>query len=222
MLGRLGLALAAIVAAFTITGIGTHHPQTSGPENRAAAHAVAVLTGLDDGDPATAIPADFDDVMRYRPVKTTARDGSRVLVKPTGECSSPLGPTTYDFEVACSQHDLGYDLLRYAARTGGELGPWARRAIDAQLAAAMTDQCAAVDGGPVCHAVAWVSGRVVQANSWRQGHGIPAPEDGTPYLVAVGLIGTGLAGPTIAGRLRARLQRTRSAALHASQTAVSR
>ncbi len=213
MLGRLGLAMAVVVAAFAITGIGTHKPETSGPESRAAAHAVAVVTGLVDGDPASAIPAEFRDVMGYQPVEATAPDGTPMVVKPAGDCSSMFGATTFDFGLACKQHDLGYDLLRYAGRTGGELGPWARRAIDERLAAAMEEQCAAVDGGPACHAVAWIFDRAVQANSWRQGQGVPVPEQGAPYVAASGLISAAVAGPPIVGWLRARTRQTRPAAM---------
>ena len=215
MLGRLGLALAAIIAAFAITGAGTHRPETTGPESRAAAHAVAVVSGLADGDPATAIPADFQDVMGYEPVETTAPNGAPMHVKPSGGCSSAFGATTFDFDLACKQHDLGYDLLRYAARTGGELGPWARRAIDDQLAAAMDEQCAASNGEPACRAVAWISNRAVQANSWRQGQGVPVSEQGAPYAVAGVLIVAAVAGPPIAGRLHARTRRMRLGTLSA-------
>ncbi|HEX6335439.1 MAG TPA: phospholipase A2 [Jiangellaceae bacterium] len=214
MLARLGLALAAIAAAFAMTGAGFHQPETDGPENRAAARAVAVFTGLADGDPATAIPADFGDVMGYDPVVLEAPDRVRVPVKPAGECSSAFGATTFDFNLACEHHDLGYDLLRYAARTGGELGPWARRAIDDRLAAMMHEQCTAIDGGPACRTVAWISEYAVRANSWRQGQGVPVPETGAPYLVAAGLIGAAVAGPPLAGRLRARRRRSAVAVTH--------
>jgi hypothetical protein len=220
MLGRLGLALAAIAAAFAITGAGFHHPETNGPESRAAAHAVAVFTGLTDGDLATAIPADFGDVMGYEPVVVAAPGRVPILVKPAGDCSSAFGATTFDFDPACKHHDLGYDLLRYAARTGGELGPWARRAIDDQLAATMHEQCLAIDGGPACRAVAWICEHAVRANSWRQGQGVPVSEQGAPYLVAGGLIGAAFAGPPLAGRLRARSRRPAVAAT--TRTAASR
>jgi hypothetical protein len=202
MLGRLGLALAAIAAGVAITGAGTHQPQTGGPENPAAAHAVAVATGVTDGKLATALPADFADVMGYQPVESPGPGGRPVLVKPTGDCSSPFGATTFDFTLACQQHDLGYDLLRYAGRTGGELGPWARRAIDVRLAAAMAEQCAAADSGPACRAMVWISDKTVRANSWRQGQGVPRREDGAPYAVAGALIAAAIAGPPLARRMR--------------------
>lgn len=220
MLGRLGLALAAIVAAFAITGAGIHQPETSGPENPAAAHAVAVVAGLADGDIITAIPRDFHAVMGYRPAMATVPEGTPVLVKPTGGCSSAFGATTFDFDVACKQHDLGYDLLRYAARTGGELGPWARRAIDDQLAATMDEQCAAVEGGPECRVVALLFEQAVRANSWRQGQGVPVPERSAPYVLAGGLIGAAVTGPLLVSGLRARTRPAHSAA--AMRPVVSR
>ena len=213
MLGRLGLALAAIAAAFVITGAGFHRAETAGPESRAAAHAVAVVTGLADGDPAAAIPADFTDVMGYVPAVVVTPGGDHVVVKQSGECSSAFGATTFDFALACKHHDLGYDLLRYAARTGGELGPWARRAIDDRFAAMMQQRCVAIDSGPACRLVAWTAEHAVRANSWRQGQGVPVPERGAPYLGAAGLISAAVAGPPLAGRLRARWRRPGLAAL---------
>lgn len=212
MAGRVVLALAAIVAAFAVTGAGTHQPETAGPENPAAARAVAVLTGLADGDLTTALPADFREVMGYEPTAVTSAGGARMYLKPAGDCSSPFGPTTFDFDLVCKQHDFGYDLLRYAARTGGELGPWARRAIDTQLAVTMDEQCAAVDRGPACHAVAWAGARGVEINSWRQGYGLPVSEQGAPYVLAIALIAGAVAGPPIVSRLRARARQTRPAA----------
>ena len=212
--------MATIAAAFAITGAGFHHPETNGPESRAAAHAVAVFTGLADGDPATAVPTDFADVMGYEPVVVAAPGGVPVLVKPAGDCSSAFGATTFDFDLVCKHHDLGYDLLRYAAHTGGELGPWARRAIDDRLASTMHEQCVAIDGGPACRIVAWISEHAVRANSWRQGQGVPVSERGAPYLVAGGLIGAAVAGPPLAGRFRTRWRRSTVAGT--TRTAASR
>src|SRR5690606_25033101 len=95
MAGRVVLALAAIVAAFAVTGAGTHQPETAGPGTPAAARAVAVLTGLADGDLTTALPADFREVMGYEPTAVTSAGGARMYLKPAGDCSSPFGPTTF-------------------------------------------------------------------------------------------------------------------------------
>ncbi|PZF79565.1 phospholipase A2 [Jiangella anatolica] len=208
MRNRIGLLLAAILASFALTGAG--QVQTpSAPQNEPAAHAVAVLTGRgaaaagSDSDLAAALPADFAAVMGYRPVAVTEPDGSVHLTDPDGGCSW-LGDTTYDFGRACRSHDLGYDLLRYATVKGGELGPWARRAVDDRFAADLRARCAAVDGGAGCAALARVTAGAVGFNSWRQGYGNPGDEAVWPYLVSAVLIAGAAVGPSIAQRFRGR------------------
>jgi hypothetical protein len=49
--------------------------------------------------------------------------GDRAAVIPAGTSSGPAAlltgaaTTSYDFSIPCKAHDLGYDLLRYAAKT---------------------------------------------------------------------------------------------------------
>lgn len=189
---RLGAVLIAFAAAFTMTGAGSHRHIDPKSENPAAARAVSALTGVSATSvPAGApisdvIPADFAAVMGYQPKLITDASGSARWVKPAGTCSSPF-EVWKRFETACQTHDLGYDLLRYAAVTGGELGPWARKAIDHRLVDDMQARCAE-SGSATCGVLAATGDAVVRINSWRQGWGVPASEDGTPYVVAVAVI----------------------------------
>ncbi|MFG1921398.1 phospholipase A2 [Cryptosporangium sp. NPDC048952] len=138
--------------------------------------------GASAGDGAP-VPGDFEVVMGYLPV----REGG-VWVAPHGACSAPTGATRYDFAAACKAHDLGYDLLRYAARVGKPLGPWAREAVDAAFGRALAARCASVDGAVGCRAAAAAYHGVVVANSWRQDWRDPRPEPWLPWvLVATAL-----------------------------------
>ncbi|PSL03736.1 phospholipase A2-like protein [Haloactinopolyspora alba] len=198
---RLGAVAAAIAAAFVLTGAGQVSPATSGPENAAAARAVAVLTGRAAGDVPAVIPADFADVMGYEPVTVTDAGGAVRVLDPSGECSSPVGTAGYDFAQACRVHDFGYDLLRYAVERGGELGPWARMAIDDQFGAMLRARCDSDGGGAPCHAAAALTLGAVKMNSWRQGYGQPGDEDPVPYIVAGLLLVSACVGPPLVRRL---------------------
>ena len=130
---RLRLLMLALVAGLAVTGAGRPSVPVTGPENVPAATAVEALTegpALPAGAVLASFPADFADVVGYVPDAVGDADGRSRLVKPTGGCSSPFGDSRYGFGTACGSHDLGYDLLRYATAAGGQLGPWARRAID--------------------------------------------------------------------------------------------
>jgi len=191
---RVAVALGAVCAALALAGtVARCHPSPGAPQNAAAAHAVEVLTG---GDPASlaALPPDFAAVMGYQPVLATDADGSRHVINPQGECSaSILSSHLQEFDRACKTHDLGEDLLRYAALEHGELGGWARRAIDDRFADDLTALC---DGrGAVCHAKARVAEAGVRLNSWRQGEGVAADEDGRPYAAAGVLFLGAVVGP---------------------------
>jgi hypothetical protein len=132
-----------------------------------------------------------------------------VLLRPDGSCSSPL-PLPRGFTPYCDRHDLGYDLLRYAAAKGRPLGPWARVAVDRQLGAGLRAACAR-SGGVGCGLAADTAYAAVRANSRRQGDGVPGSE--TPATVgAVALGGAGalsllvLALTTLMGRVRFALR----------------
>ena len=109
---------------------------SSHTEDRDAARAVRALSSDDVAVAAAAVPETFERTMGYEPV---ARSG--LLVRPDGSCSSPV-PLPSRFIPFCARHDLGYDLLRYAAARGRPLGPWARVRIDADLADGLRSACA--------------------------------------------------------------------------------
>jgi hypothetical protein len=177
----------------------------TGPENVSAAAAVVALTDR-AALPVEAVletfPADFGDVMGYVPVAVSGPGGGSRLVKAEGACSSPFGDSRYDFGTACGAHDLGYDLLRYATSSGGQLGPWARREIDDRFGSDLHERCSVVDADLACTALAALTSAVVEANSWRQGHGNPGSEHLAPYLLAAGLILGALVGPGVHRRIR--------------------
>ncbi|MFD4366469.1 phospholipase A2 [Rhodococcus sp. NPDC058521] len=181
---RTAVLAVVLAATATITTTGMAGATTSVHENVAAAHTVHSLS------PSTVelgeVPADFDSVMGYRP---TVLDGR--LVNPSGDCSSPV-PLPAEFENACKAHDLGYDLLRYATANNEELGPWARKDLDAQLADDMHGACESREVGmdrTSCHVMADVASVAVTGNSWRQGFVTPTKESPLPYaLCALGIV----------------------------------
>ncbi|NLU81600.1 hypothetical protein [Rhodococcus sp. HNM0569] len=149
----------------------------AGRERTAAERVIEAMTGNAGATGATevtgALPADFETVMGYAPV---LEDGH--LAAPEGVCSSPI-PLPTEFEPACRRHDLGYDLLRYSAAAGSELGPWARKALDADLDRNMHAACESrPEGAPrtTCTAFADIAATAVRVNSLRQHDGVPADE----------------------------------------------
>ncbi len=202
---RLRLLMLAVVAGLAVTGAGRPSEPVTGPENAPAAVAVEALTeeaALPAAALLASLPADFADVVGYVPDAVAGADGRDRLAKPNGGCSSPFGDSRYDFGAACKSHDLGYDLLRYATAAGGQLGPWARRAIDERFAADLRERCAVIDADASCTGLAVLSSAVVRANSWRQGYGNPGAERVLRYLVAAGLIVGALVGPGLIRRVR--------------------
>ncbi|WP_157224197.1 hypothetical protein [Nocardia paucivorans] len=133
----------------------------------------AVIAATSDGPNPAAIPADFVEIIGYRPAVV---DG--VLVAPDGACSSPVSLPP-EFDTPCKAHDLGYDLLRYAARRGSPLGPWARQTLDQALDQRMHAACATLtDPLPRtrCDTVAEIAATAVELNSRRQEYGVPVEE----------------------------------------------
>lgn len=165
-----------------------------------AAHAVAAVTTQTAGIAAAAVPDDFASVMGYQP---QVRDG--LLVDPAGTCSSPI-PLPERFTPACAEHDLGYDLLRYAALTGHPLDAWARTAVDDRLLQRMRAVCAELHPGlkrVVCSTAAQVSAATVEINSVRQFRGVPEESLGSWTV-------TGLAvGAVVVASVRLMLGRRR-------------
>lgn len=134
----------------------------------------ATVVALTSGGPdSAAIPADFVELVGYRPA---AVDG--LLVAPDGACSSPVSLPP-EFDTPCKAHDLGYDLLRYAARRGVPLGPWARQALDQALDLRMHAACATRTDPLLrarCDTVAEIAATAVELNSRRQEYGVPVEE----------------------------------------------
>ncbi|RVW04707.1 hypothetical protein [Rhodococcus spongiicola] len=155
-------------------------------ESSTAARAVQHLTSPASASDSTAVPADFTALLGYQPKEV---DG--VMVNPHGACSSPV-PLPAEFDTACKAHDLGYDLLRYAHLTGGELGPWARNALDAQLDRRMHAACDTRERDRAsCFALANIATTAVSVNSRRQGYGVPIDEPWIRYGLAgaLGVLG---------------------------------
>ncbi len=165
-----------------------------------------------DSRAADAVPGDFAAVMGYRP-----RTVDGTLANPYGDCSSPV-PLPGEFDTACKVHDLGYDLLRYARESGGELGPWARRSLDERLDADMHAACE-VRADPrsraFCSAMADVAITAVGGNSWRQGYVTPVDETGTAVVLGGGAAALGVIA------LRGALGRRRPQAVPASYSAAA-
>lgn len=169
---------AATAAVAATTGAASTQPAT----DRTSPIAVAVHALVTEPAAAAAltIPRDFPSVMGYRP-----RVQDAMAENPRGDCSSPV-PLPSEFDSACKAHDLGYDLIRYAAATGTTVDPQWRRAIDAQLKTRMHAACVdRTDDGPrqVCDAAASVAATAVDLNSWRQSFGAPVSEPAMPYAL---------------------------------------
>lgn len=155
--------------------------------DRAAERALTLLVREPAVAANAAVPRDFSRRFGYQP---TVSDG--LLGDPSGDCSSPV-PLPREFLAACRQHDLGYDLLRYAGRSGRDLAPDARRSVDHQLGVEMTKSCSSRDESLTrasCLAWADIAEGFVRINSARQDDAVPEPE--TPRSIAPG-IGLGVA-----------------------------
>ncbi|WP_156371156.1 hypothetical protein [Nocardia arizonensis] len=197
---------AVAMAAFTVMSFAVAfaplagaQPTVAVAENAAAARAVAQLTAA---TPETVtLPEDFAELAGYRPA---ILDGTSV--HPDGDCSSPV-PLPHEFETACKAHDLGYDLLRYADRSGAPLGPWARQAIDTAFDRRMRRACAARSGSvdrAGCFAMADVADTAVDLNSRRQHYGVPVLESSAGLARAAGALLGALGALGVAGLVLAR------------------
>jgi len=172
------VGLAAVLGLFTGAGrtSALGNPVRSGESP--AAQTILVLTGDHPDRAAAVVPAEFAAVMGYHP---TVSGG--LTINPTGSCSSPIDLPDR-FEPFCRAHDFGYDLLRYADRSGRPLGGWARRTLDQTLVRQMHASCTA----PACHAAAETARAGLGLNSWRQHFGPPTRSE------SILSIGTSLAG----------------------------
>jgi hypothetical protein len=201
--------LGGLLVIAALTGFGQRQPQRH-PEQPDAARAVRALTEGRAGA-VESIPADFPAVMGYRPAVVWVH-GRAEPIHPKGGCSSPFGETRYDFGTACRQHDLGYDLLRYADRKGEPLGSWARRAVDDRFARQVHQRCQ----GLACRAAAAAYTSVLAMNSWRQGYGVPVAEAGSRWALA------GLAGLLVTVLLSLRVGARQAPVAHAVRSLPTR
>jgi ABC-type glycerol-3-phosphate transport system substrate-binding protein len=160
------LALAAGFLVVAALGGWGQPARSAAPGQPQAAQAIRALTEAEP-DAASLVPADFRTVMGYRPAPAPTGP-----TRSDGGCSSPFGGTPYHFTADCRQHDLGYDLLRYANAKGQPLGPWARKAVDDRFAEQTRARC----DGVGCRLAAGFYSGMVGFNSWRQGYGTPVNE----------------------------------------------
>ncbi|WP_416563020.1 hypothetical protein [Nocardia testacea] len=167
----------AALFGLVITAVPAPTSEAVGIDASVTAPAGLAVVDLTSGDAVVdtvaAIPRDFETYFGYRPV---VRQG--VLVAPDGSCSSPV-ELPPEFDTACMAHDLGYDLLRYADRTGAPLGPWARQALDRTLSVRLHQACE-THSEPVvrtrCETLAGIAATAVELNSRRQHYGVPVVE----------------------------------------------
>ncbi len=189
-------AMLTVVATATIApAASAGEPATEAISENSSARIAIVAVTSESADAAwEAIPADFPEVIGYRPVAING-----ILANPSGDCSSPV-TLPAEFETACKAHDLGYDLLRYADRSGKPLSAWARKTVDAALHQRMHDACSHRTGTVArfdCETMANIASAFVYGNSWRQGYVSPRPEPVHKYLIA-GVIGaTALAAASV-------------------------
>jgi len=172
---RLGVWLSAAIA--TVAGILVFAP--------------AVASAVPGGAMPKAVPADFAKVMGYSPVTATLADGTVRTINPAGSCSVPGEGRPFDFAVACMAHDYGYDLLRYAERTGHPLNASVREQFDERLLADLRTQCVHTTTGTelaACTATADVFRAGVGFNSWRQMSGPPVDVSGLPRTAGLVLL----------------------------------
>jgi hypothetical protein len=188
--------------------------------DRAADAAIDSITASQlPSNPLSAIPSDFSRVMGYAPTIGHLANGEAIAVNPRGGCSVIGGGRPFDVDVVCKAHDLGYDLLRYAHRQGRDLGPGARRMVDAKFGQDLTTQCNSSYRGVVagaCDVMATSFEAGVGFNSWRQGFGAPVATAGmvrTVGLLALLLLGVYFGLRELARLILRRARRPRRAGL---------
>jgi hypothetical protein len=121
-------------------------------------------------------PADFEQVMGYKPNVIQTKHGQR-MQDPFGAASAPgkIGPDK-EFDPAAKTHDYGYDLLRYYAKKGTPLAPEARKAADALFREDLFNYANDQKGfGDRFKYKAWaqIYATAVELNSRVQGYGPP-------------------------------------------------
>jgi len=203
----LGTVVLAAVVAFLL--IALRFPNTASGGDPGAARALGAVTTetFDAANPAASFPTDFATVMGYRPTTAIGPAGRPILIKPDGDCSGPLGSTGYDFDIVCKQHDLAYDVLRYATDIGAPLPASGRKAADGMFGRQLHARCSSqpLSGADqiVCHTIAESYGLACAFNGWRQGYHAPDHEPpGRWPAVALMFVGLMAVGPVRANGRR--------------------
>lgn len=179
----------AAVLAEDLTGPAASSQTLEAASAGTAMHAVAGDTGEARGNPDRWLPADFAEVMGYRPIVEDVA-GVPAATRADGGCSSPVGDADEPIGAACRAHDFGYDLMRYADATGEPIPTAARHAVDAQFAADMERAC---HGGTRCDAVAGLYDAAVRVNSVREGWVAPVPVSATVPTTKAAIVAGGVA-----------------------------
>lgn len=167
--------LASVSLAATVLAAGAVAPPVgSAAEPRTATGSVGSVGAVDAADTlaagATGMSYFSEELVAELGYRPGTQDGH--AMNPDGDCSSPV-PLPESFEPACMTHDLGYDLLRVADRTGEPIPAHTRRDLDRQMAEQMRASC---DGAAGCRAMAGVAHAAVAANTLRQHNGAPVEE----------------------------------------------
>lgn len=216
-------AAAAVLFAAAAVFMPINASAATPPTTENAVARAGLLESVADHPDTSVIPADFAAEAGYQPV---LRDG--MLTDPKGRCSSPV-TLPAEFIPACQAHDFGYDMLRYAARRGQPLGPWARQASDAGLERRMHAACAdrtEFASHTYCEVMASVATTAVDLNSIRQDYGVPVyepffqPRDGRPsearMLCGAATLAVLTAGLAVGTRAVVRNRRTARATTDAA------
>lgn len=189
-------ALRAVVVTGLATAAGLLLAPTASSRpapDHAAERALNILVSEPAAVANAVLPQDFSRRFGYEPTVTEG-----LLGDPAGDCSSPV-PLPAEFTAACRQHDLGYDLLRYAGRSGRDLPPDARRSVDRQLGIEFEESCSVrVEplGRATCLAWADIAEGFVRINSARQDYAVPESE--TARSIAPGIsLGVAAAGGAV-------------------------
>lgn len=157
--------------ATAVSALG--NPGSATQQDSVSAEVIRRLTGPYPDTALAALPDHFPRVFGYRP---TVENG--VPSNPHGDCSSPIRLPA-QFEPFCRTHDFGYDVLRYAARAGRPLGPWARLSLDQMLAERMQRSCRTAP----CLGAAELARAGLGLNTWRQHDGPPTTHESGARIV---------------------------------------
>lgn len=219
-LSRLPRLLWALVVVLAVLAFGVVASRPAAPpEGRplspdvaAAARSIDDLLhpGAPGRDAVADLPADFTAVSHVTPGHLRAPDGTLRSVHTDGGCSTPWGDdnTKWNYGVSCKAHDLGYDLLRYAAAKGEPLAPQVRRDLDNRLSFDMHHMCQLDPQGSAgtCQVVASIYSAGLVVNSWHQRWGPPRGDPLGPWAMGLFVVAL-LLGVRVPGLARQRRKR---------------